>query len=231
MDRNDALELVSKLVYQKIWEHGGCTKCYHWRPFDEIKENKQLKGKLSYQIIEEICSMKESEAEQVVRFRINVAEKWRLCLDKRAELRDLVVKLWGGMKGKRIEKFDLSDFETLRDNCSKPSMVSSISKLLAAIYPDKYFVFDSRISVFLNKLIDQHPEVDYEFVLPPGRSHYYIKYKSTRTPKKNKFEYQDYCQIFYRVRDLIESNKSLLDLDLSGARIQLLELCLYMQAH
>lgn len=37
MDRNTAKESVAELIYLKIKEHNGCTKCYHWRSFDEIE--------------------------------------------------------------------------------------------------------------------------------------------------------------------------------------------------
>ena len=236
MCRNTAKESIAELIYTKIKGHNGCTKCYHWRSFDEIVLPETCTD-VSKNILRDVCLMKGSEAEQVVEFRKLVSEHWRNYPNDREELRDLVVQIWGGMPGQRIKQVNLLSLDLekqLLERCGKSSLVAATSKLLAAIDPSNYFVFDSRISVYLNKLIDEKCERDFGFgfQLVPGRSRYYTKYKNEHLSRNDLFDYQDYCSILKRVRDKAKApGEPLSNFDFSNERIQLLELCLYMQAH
>jgi hypothetical protein len=108
----------------------------------------------------------------------HLAAFWRSAtLDDRRELANWIVCHWGGIRSHGDDTMERNFKRVLNENPNTPfAGVSSYSKILSIINPDRYAVFDSRVAYSINAIqvayIAQHPHTQecYFFPFPPGRN-------------------------------------------------------------
>ena len=93
-----------------------------------------------------------------------------------------IVREWGGIRRFRICKKnrDLIDHFSEELNLgmmTSLSRISSLSKIASFVFPDRYFVYDSRAIYSLNWLLLNAGETESFYPRPQGRNNILIKYK------------------------------------------------------
>lgn len=101
--------------------------------------------------------------------------------------------------------------------------ISSKSKCLAFMYPNKYFIYDSRVAIALIKILSKyHPKSSWTFHLPRDRGGDYDNFKKDPELKstiecRTKVTYLQYCELVKMISEFLGEEES-----------QLIEMKLFM---
>lgn len=152
--------------------------------------------------------------EQVFRMRMTTSRLWpSLGKDQQFELMQWIIQKWGGI-GRTSNKSFAKYYALLSDiNSGDGSRVSGAegevysewnvsgkSKFFAFVDPERFFVYDSRVSMALNAIILTRfgKRFEWEFFLAEGKSHDYDDktFRHTLSRKRyRKAKYGEYCQL------------------------------------
>ena len=226
MSRTKMQVLAQRLVqaFDKEFTSGE----YTWRSLQSVSlaQSWTREVKIVVQDVQQYDRMFPGTAESVLYMRRKIAHAWSCSksLKTRKQLARFVIEKWGCIRNspRTIHRYALQTPEVLaRDSLG----ISSKSKLLAAIDPENYFVYDSRIYILLNYFLSNtcHNELDLQgldFPRVPGRSCAYKDFVKSYKPQKDHFTYEEYCL-------LIKELGTLLGDRFQGDCLQLVEMALF----
>lgn len=176
-----------------------------------------------------------SDEEKTLELRRAASSCWNeISMDDKFELFKWIVKEWGGIR--RIGEntlntyvMNISSLDSESPECESAKQflfkekknVSSKSKCLAFLYPDRYFVYDSRVAMALIKILSEcHPKFTWTFQLPPGKSGDYDDFKNDQKFKylieaRTKVTYLQYCELIKIISELLgEEDSQLIEMKL-----------------
>ena len=221
------MQVFAQRLVQAFEKELTSTK-YTWRSLQSVSIDRSWtrEVKIVVQDVRQYDSEFPGSAESVLYMRQKVANAWACSesLETRIQLARFVIETWGGIRNspQTIHRYVLQAPEVL---CKGSSGISSKSKLLAAIDPKNYFVYDSRIYVLLNYFLSHTCCNDFElqgrdFPRVQGRSRAYKDFVKSYKPPKKHFTYIEYCM-------LIKELGLLLGDRFQGDRLQLVEMALF----
>ena len=224
------IKTLAKALYAHISDELKQYKKYTWNRLSGFDLSNSVSCHEFNDKIEEI-RLKDtlSEAEQLLLLRTEFAALWAKTdnLELRIEMAKFIISQWGGIKrnsDKTIKTYASSSPDNL---CSSIKGISSKSKLLAAIDPKNYFVYDSRLYVYLNQFVESSStcrNLAVYFPKVPGWSRTAKNYVITNKTTKKRFSYCDYCQLIKEVG--VCSQKDFQDF-FNDDRLQFIEMTLY----
>lgn len=154
--------------------------------------------------------------EQVLRLRKAVRDMWPSLQNEteRYDLLSWIVRKWGRIPHINDEtlmtyvalickaRLSSSAAQKARDELYKMDRISNKSKCLAFVDPENWFVYDSRVAMALDMIIQNMPrKYEWEFILPEGRSNE-AKHFGHKNPAIA--GYSDYCRLIKMVAKKME---------------------------
>lgn len=169
-----------------------------------------------------------SQADQLIDFRRQFSLAWNKIpsedIDTKIAMYRWVTKTWGGISNNSNETLNTIVSEVDNGNPSHTSKkgISSKSKCFAFTIPCNYFVYDSRISIALNKIVQTKLKTNWQFPIVTGRSAAYKEFIKTYNKSANKeADYNDYCILIKKIAKLMKN-------PYTGHDVQRIEFMLFM---
>ena len=176
-----------------------------------------------------------SDEEKTLELRRAASSCWNeISMDDKFKLFEWIVKKWGGIRSigentlnTYVKNINCLDSESPECESAKKFIfnaeenISSKSKCLAFLYPDKYFIYDSRVSMALIRiLLKSRSEYTWKFPLPSGQSKDFKELKNCLTnrigtKRKPKVTYLQYCELIKMISELLgEGDSQLIEMKL-----------------
>ena len=217
-------QIADKLAASLKKEIENCAAKYKW-PLPRPKEDDCSVLKEIYQSVK---ANGNEDAVQIIAFRKKIAEIWNNNLDLavKQNIATYVITRWGGVtknKSETINGYVLAIDKDINELTKQTYGIASKSKLLATVYPEKFFVYDSWIAWGLNRFILQNcPALKVRFPFIKGRiskpeeKNLKLKLKPLRC-----LSYTDYCELIKTIG---------LKLGYSQECLQLIEMTLFYRS-